>query len=176
MSLGLASPEPPRPPKSRRLAQVHELVKKLEPWGILLAVLAFGLDYTNRIEERTVRAWQLLTTQAPGNSGKIEALQYLNNPDGLFCVQRWRVCLIQLKAPTLLIGIDLSQLDNGTPEDPNDDPPGAYLINVDLHSASLEGAVLTGANLFSANLKGAYLAEVNLNGATLFDADLNWRG
>ena len=46
------------------LTRIHHWVKAIEPWGILLAVLAlwlsvisFWLDYTDRVEDRTVRAW-----------------------------------------------------------------------------------------------------------------------
>jgi len=73
-------------------------VRRVEPWGIMLALIAFALDYTDRVEERTVRAWQLLTTLAPGNSGKGPALEYLNGEDGLF--SRNRSCLIVMKPQT----------------------------------------------------------------------------
>lgn len=47
----------------------HRIVVTIQPWGILLAVVAlvpsviqFGLEYEDRLNDRTVRAWQLVTT------------------------------------------------------------------------------------------------------------------
>lgn len=164
----------------RALEPLDRLVRRAEPWGITLALIAFAFDYTGRVEERTVRAWQLLTTQAPGNSGKGPALEYLNNEDGLLC---WGgSCLVTMKPRTSLRGIDLSPPDK-TPENPDDDPPGAYLRGVflsgaDLGSANLPRADLvqanlSGARLFSANLSGADLAGANLSGATFRLANLS---
>ena len=80
--------EQARPGLFRR---IHRRVKEIEPWGILLAavglfmaLITFWIDYSDRVEERTVRAWQLHTTRAPGNSGKREALEYLNRWVALF--------------------------------------------------------------------------------------------
>jgi uncharacterized protein YjbI with pentapeptide repeats len=197
----LAAPTVGRSLWLRLPGHVHRFVKEIEPWGILLAVLGlflalstFWIDYRDRVEERTVRAWQLLTTRAPGNSGKREALAYLNGEDGLLCfeVLRGRLswlhgdeevsCLIFLKGRTPLTGIDLSPPDNGTPDDPSDDPPGAYLKgaklagavlgSADLAGADLEDADLAGANLEYADLVGAYLGGADLGGANLGVANL----
>jgi hypothetical protein len=181
--------------RSGPVRRIHRAVKEIEPWGILLAALAlwvlvvsFWSDYSARVEERMVRAWQHLTIQGPGNIGKVAALQYLNSEDGLLCTDLLRghlawlhnndniSCLISLKAPTPLDGIDLSPPnpeDNGTPEDPADDPPGEYLVNVDLYGASLHGANLLEANLAGANLTGADLSGANLWGAALDHAALS---
>ena len=95
---------------------------------------AFWFDYSDKVEERTVRAWQLLTTKAPGNSGKKAALQYLNSKYG------W--CLLRAcKRRVPLIGIDLS-IDG--------DNTGAYLLGVDLRDANLLRANLSGADLHEA--------------------------
>ncbi|MGF1563248.1 MAG: pentapeptide repeat-containing protein [Geminicoccaceae bacterium] len=171
---------------------IHPAVKALEPWGILLAVVAFSIDYEDRRQDRIdrreeridrqaervareegrrVNAWQLLTTPASGNSGKIHALDYLNDQD------------------VPLVGIDLSppEPDNGTPDNPDDDPQGAYLRDVklpgavlrsaklsraDLSGADLRFASLSGANLHRANLWGADLSDANLSGANLSGANL----
>ena len=54
-------------------------MKWLEAIAIVVGLVAFVAEFGyNTFEERTTRSWQLLTTEAPGNSGKIEALQYLN--------------------------------------------------------------------------------------------------
>jgi Pentapeptide repeats (8 copies) len=146
---------------------VHQWVKNVEPYGILLAVLAlflglltFWVDYGDRVEERTARAWQLLTTDAPGNSGKREALEYLNRDDGLFCLNG--SCLIRLKERTPLAGIDLSTT---RPK------PGKYLPGLNLAGANLFQANFAGADLENANFAGARLGQTSFANANLEDAD-----
>lgn len=171
----------------------------MEPWGVLVAVGAlllsiggFWFDYSGRIEERTVGAWQLLTTSAPGNSGKIAALEYLNSDVGLVCGD-WlprsfdrpyarKRCLIHLKARTPLVGIDLTPPQKGTSNHRDGGPPGAFLVGVNLtdvvlaqsnlSGAELSSAVLTRANLHSSKLIGTSLTGANLTGANLQLADL----
>jgi len=142
------------------LRHPHRTVKEIEPWGILFAVLglflslgAFALDYREKVEERTVRAWQLLTTKAPGNSGKIQALEYLAKRDGFWCDEG--DCLITLKTSTPLIGIDLSTEDGKT---------ASYLSGANLFHANLQWASLQRANLVGADLSGAKLSKANLFG------------
>jgi uncharacterized protein YjbI with pentapeptide repeats len=155
----------------RALKRLNELVRCAEPWGIMLALIVFALAFIDRVEERTVRAWQLLTTPAPGNSGKGSALEYLNEEDGLLC---WGgSCLITMKSQTPLRGIDLSPPDR-TPDNSEDDPPGAYLRDVKLSGAFLREANLPDADLIGANLSGADLVAANLRGAKLsWPADLS---
>jgi hypothetical protein len=170
---------------------LHRGVKEIEPWGILFAIIGlflalftFWVDYRDRVEERTVRAWQLVTTPAPGNSGKREALEYLNREDGLMCsptlrsVAQWlndtdTSCLVPLKGRTSLLGIALSPSDSGTPDDLSDDPPGAYLEGADFEGADLGYAGLRGADLGDATLRGAQLWDADLRGADLERADLS---
>lgn len=148
--------------------KAHAAVIVLEPWGILLAVVAlilsllsFWIDYEDRVEERTVRAWQLLTTKAPGNSGKREALEYLNKQDGIWCFNG--ACKWPLKTRTSLEGIDLSVADGQM---------SAILRSVDLEDAALEGAVLRGVNLSSAILTRAHLLDADLRSADIITASL----
>ncbi len=171
----------------------HNRVKAIEPWGILLAVVAlvmsvatFWIDYSDRVQEREVRAWQLLTTKAPGNSGKIAALEYLNSEDGLICwpwlieqldwaydeLQDLPMCLVTLKQQSSLRGIDLSPLPDPTPETEGDGPAGVYLDRVNLNGADLLYANLQDARLVHADLQGADLSRTNLRGANLMHANL----
>lgn len=139
-------------------------VRNAEPWGILaaavgliLAVATFWVDYSDKIEERTVRAWQLVTTTAPGNSGKREALEYLNSEHG------W--CFLgACKRHASFTGIDLS-LENGR--------GAAYLYEVNLSGADLFDANLSGADLSEADFSNADLIVANLSGADLLNADLS---
>ena len=173
----------------------------LEPWGILAAVLAlivaitqFWVEFADRVNEREVRAWQLVTTVAPGNSGKVAALEYLNQEDGFLCFEwlqghlSWlhaenanTGCLFLLKPQTELVGIDLSVRDNGPSNGQPNRNYGVFLQGVDLSGAVLRNADLSGAdlsgraNLSNADLSGAVLSGADLSGADLISADLSGR-
>ena len=176
----------------------HGIVKTVEPWGILIVVIAlllsvvqFWSEYSDRVEERQVRAWQLITTIAPGNSGKIEALEYLNSEDGLLCFESLKgkldwfhddkgiKCLISLKSRVPLVGINLSRSAHGAVDDSSITLSGVFLVGVDLREAvlsdaRLSGAILRGADLSGANLIGADLSGANLSGASLNGASLSF--
>ncbi len=170
----LPNSEPPNANQPRFWKRAHSIVVIIEPWGILLAVIAlvltlaqFWTDYQDRVSERVVRAWTLVTTAAPGNSGKREALEYLNREDGWLCVEwLWEGCAIVLKPRTELVGIDLSASRHGE--------TGAYLPRINLRRANLIEADLSGANLFEANLFHAFLVRANLSNTNLVKADLTW--
>ena len=168
--MGSTEPSRDRPPGFWR--RVNNAVVIIQPWGILLAasvlvlsVAQFWFDYEGRVSERVARAWQTVTTAAPGNTGKRESLEYLNERDGLFCLE-WLTedCLVLLKSRTELVGIDLSVSRVGA--------PGVFLEDVDLRGAVLRNAKLMGADLTSARLHGAELRGANLFGAKLHKAGL----
>ena len=147
--------------------QLHGIVVLIEPWSIflvscalLLSVAQFWLEFQDRIDERVMRSWTLISTAAPGNSGIRGALEYLNRKDGLFCFN-WKQerCAIVLKHPTEFVGIDLSSERFGK--------EGAYL-----KKARLRGVNIRDANLKNTNLELARLAEADLRGANLSHANL----
>ena len=87
---------------------VARFIKAIEPAVILIAIVAFAIELGDRQEERSARAWQLLTARAPGNSGKIQALEYLNKEDheffrgwGSFYKKRVSLSGIDLSPPSL---------------------------------------------------------------------------
>ena len=153
--------------------RLHRRVTLIEPWGILVAVVAlvltvaqFGIEHDERVKERVVRAWTLVNAAAPGNSGKREALEYLNRVDGWLCFEwLWEECAIVRKPRTMLVGIDLSTSRLGG--------DGVFLIGVNLSRAVLSSANLSEAALINANLSGALLINANLSGATLINANLS---
>ena len=115
-----------------------------------------------RKAEAIARAWSILTTKAPGNSGKVNALEYLASQG------------------VPLIGIDLSCLAMGGIELQEDGeetcPRPVYLEKLDLskwEEVLLENANLNYANLFKAKLSGADLRRADLSGAKLRRADLS---
>ena len=143
--------------------RAHAFVRAIEPWGILIAVIALVMAMIDFEEDRTARAWQLLASDAPGNSGKIWALEHLGRarhcadwipwfgllPEGWQDFVSSRDC--DPRAP--LHGIDLSSGDEG---------PSTYLREVRLEGASIRGADLARADLLYANLAGAQISQTNL--------------
>jgi hypothetical protein len=126
---------------------VTRIFQAVGAFFIVFAVIGFFYDYQDRKQNRLVAAWQLVTTKAPGNSGKIAALEYLNNNG------------------KSLSGIDLSI-------DPKSNNAGVFLKKIQLPHAKLAQASLQGAYLFDANLYYADLFHAHLEGANLGIANL----
>lgn len=171
------------------------LVKVLDGFGkifIVCVVLAFVLDLSDRQSGRNATAWGLVTTKSEGNSGKVSALEYLNEE---FCpfASIWKCEIWPLKKRESLAHINLSEKAHGAPvylsginltdSNLNDaslsgsDLSRAVLVQAKLDNTKLCGTDLTGANLSNADLKGAnllgaILINVNLGGADLAGTDL----
>ena len=154
-------------------------IKAIEPLAILIAIFAFTIEMSDRREERTARAWQLVTTKASGNSGKIEALEYLNSQSSEWLLGWWPYA----KERTPLSGIDLTPPALAAQWKDKDEiertvdwrkcPDRTYLFNVKLPDAEMSDAKLPCANLIFAIVRRANLRKANLSGADLFGANLN---
>ena len=148
--------------------------RAVEPWGILIAVVALVMTAIDFEEDRTARAWQLLASDAPGNSGKIWALEYLGRarhcldwiPGFGLLPENWQDAVSVRECPPRepLTGIDLS---------PRDGDVGTYLWGVRLERAFLTHADFAGASLGQSNLAHAELSGANLSGANLQLANLS---
>ncbi|MCG8357620.1 MAG: pentapeptide repeat-containing protein [Kiloniellales bacterium] len=144
------------------LERLH-LIRILGTVALVVGGPAFLIELLDRTEERTVRAWQLVTTPAPGNSGKREALEYLNSAPWYW----------PLKRRITLGGVDLSEdLHGGRVELAHIDLPNARLAAANLSGAVLRYSDLNQSLLMSANLKTADLHEASLDGAVLSNANL----
>ena len=175
------------------LSRIHRAVVTIEPWGILfvafalvLSVFQFWLEYEDRVNERAVRAWQLVTTSAPGNSGKRAALEYLNKEDGILCFEWLRGklqwfhgeedmdvgCLILMKRREKLVGLDLTSSSiNAGAVSPGSS--GVFLEDIDLRGAILTGANLNGADLRRSNFTEAHMLATQLDDTRLGRSQLN---
>ena len=138
-------------------------VRAVEFLAILIACVAFFNELNYRHEERTARAWQLLTVLAPGNSGKREALEYLNGRN------------------IPLAGIDLTPpfLAEQWRQNPKEErevrkrcAQFTYLREVELPEAILTDATLVCVDLQEANLRGARLWRADLRRSNFWGADL----
>ena len=153
--------------------QINRFARAIELIAVLIAITAFFIELDYRDEERTARGWQLLTIKAAGNSGKIEALQYLNSESSWpWPFTRERVSLR---------GIDLTPpvLDERWKGKSKQErvlsgacPQFVYLRGVKLAGADLIDAVLVCADLQEADLRKVDLRHADLQGAYLPGADL----
>ena len=113
------------------------------------AIGAFCFQYESLQEQRIATAWQILANKAAGNSGKIEAIQFL------------------AKQKKSLQGIDMSKKSNGGQ---------VCLRGLDVskatlgHKAYLGGANFEGAYLLGAGFEKAYLGVANFEKAVLQEA------
>ena len=129
-------------------------------------------------EASIARNWNILTTKAPGNSGKRQALEYLAskkqslNGIDLSCKTMGGVDILKRKneedeevcnRETFLQGLDLSRNTHGH---------GVRLDNAVLSGTDLRDADLGGANLPLTDLSGVDLQEADLSEANLYKADL----
>ena len=154
-------------------------IKAVEPVAILIAIFAFTIEMSDRREERTARAWQLVTTKASGNSGKIQALEYLHSQSSEWLLSWWPY----VKERTVLEGIDLTppalaEQWKGKAESERSIswrkcPDRTYLLAVKLPDARMSNAKLPCALLVVADLSSAYLTKANLTGADLTHANLS---
>ncbi len=140
---------------------------------LILTLVGFYFDYQGRQQSRIVDAWQLITTKAPGNSGKKEALEYLNSIrqpltgiDLSTNKKNWESGVYLMWANLPRVFFSQAKLDNANLSFAN-------LERALLSSANLNEANLTGTNLTSANLKRANLINANLLNAQLKNADLS---
>ena len=151
----------------------------IEMLAIMLAITAFFMELDNQQEEREARAWQLITTEAVGNSGKVWALQSLNNKYWSIAPNWWLLKRGQLS----LEGVDLSppdlpdggdMLERVTPFQVRcqQERHMTYLARIELPDAELLGAKLICTNLLAANLIGARLVRADFRGAILRKAIL----
>ena len=146
----------------------HPFVVVMETAGLVGLVFAVGLfvyELRERQDERIARAWSLLTTPAPGNSGKREALEYLNREYG--CLPfGWQISAVGKcwKQHTPLTGVDLSIATHRG---------RVHLNRIELPQATLQGANFRGAGLRQAVFSAANLGAADLSRTTLQNADLS---
>ena len=139
------------------------IVRVIEFAAVIIAIFAFFNDLNYRHEERIARAWQLLTTPAPGNSGKGGALEYLNSRG---------VALMGIDLTPPILAEQWKQIPIGERELEGECPQYTHLRNVRLSEAVLVDAVLVCTHLIESNLQGANLLRAKLQGAVFLMTEL----
>ena len=148
--------------------KIADLIKS--PWfeciefvALMVAIVALiytarsvTLEIEHRQHERTFMAWNILTLRAAGNSGKIQALEYLN--DNGFSLQN-----IDLSPP----GYDKSKKIDTAMEFVSACPQSVYLRGVRLEYSKLNFSSMPCAILLEAKLKYSELAHADFRWSIL---------
>ncbi|UES51203.1 hypothetical protein GFK88_17230 [Roseibium aggregatum] len=137
--------------------------------GLLVAVVLFYFELQERQSQRVAQAWQIITMSAPGNSGKIESLEYLNSRYGCFYwpgiefdnrVRHGDTQLARFGGTVVVAREDKSWSKCWKDRIP--------LTNIDLSMVKGKPVFLRGVNLSGADVTGASFRGADLRGA-IFD-------
>lgn len=144
--------------------------------GIIIVLVTFIVEFGySRYEEREIQSWQILTTKAPGNSGKIKALQYLNR--GTQQRRNWLPRLPFTKMQSPLNGIELMPPTVAEqwkqPKVKRELEKGCTQFTY-LRDIQLPGAILTDATFACSDLQKANLQRVDLRRVDLQRSDLRY--
>ena len=137
--------------------------------AFLAAAYAIWQQHEAGIKQEIIGAWQVLANKAAGNSGKIEAIQFLAK-------QRKSLGGIDMSSDhnggrVYLRELNVSEKELGKRADLWDVHfEGADLWKADFQGARLVVAHFEGANLQDAHFEGASLWWANFKGANLADA------
>ncbi|MGD1926044.1 MAG: pentapeptide repeat-containing protein [Paracoccaceae bacterium] len=164
----------------------------------VITALVIGIHELRAAQNARIQeAWQVVSTPAPGRSGKRQALEYLNSE--AFCVSlptrifekllknlfepvevdvdlssRWWFQENErerIESPTRWCWKDRSSL-NSLELSPEIQGGVVDLRGIDLSNADLSRSNLSGVLLSDSNLSGAYMELVNLEGAYLHGSNL----
>ncbi len=170
-------------------------VRLVSPYALIAAAVPFLINLDYQSTDRVAQAWNLVTTQATGNSGKIEALEYLNthSPLAIPNPRQWGLPFGPKSAPveSWVRGDDGPAVQPGTPKDwvllKNYGPwkTRTPLVGIDVGQKKdgktgewlgaptyLEDIDLRDAQLSRANFTAADLTGANLSGARMWSARL----
>ena len=151
------------------------ILGRLGNLAIVVAIVTFIFGEDIRRNNEVFSAWQTITSAngQSGSGGRIKALQFLNSrplrfpwigwtKPGWYWDEREKECKLKRLWGLRWEREPLSGLS----------APGAYLANIHLCEAYLEGADLQNANLWSAKLQNSYLEGAKLQNSLLWGADL----
>jgi uncharacterized protein YjbI with pentapeptide repeats len=146
--------------------------------GIILIAIGFFLDHDDRQAATKFRAWQTISSVAPGNIGKAEAMEYLVAVGEVLDRTEARNAYL---AGARLKGVSLSYADLSAADLTGADLREATLIeghldktvmpNARLDKAILDETRAVGVNLIGASLTGASASGVDFSEASLDAAD-----
>ena len=128
--------------------------------AFLAAAFAICQQHKAGIKQEIVGAWQILANKAAGNSGKIEAIEFLAKQKK--SLQGINMSTTHHEGQVYLSGLDVSEKTLGHK---------VNLVRANFEKADLWRANFEGADLREAHFEGAYLWRAHFEGA-----DLLWAG
>lgn len=142
----------------RQKKSEHPFLRALSIAAVATTVLAFWLSlamgvhqFTAWQQTRVLDAWNILNTSAPGNSGKINAIEYLAEQDEV--LRGLDLSSQDLRSGAFLRGLSV---------------PGARLVFSNFAYADIQGADLSETNLDMAIFDNAALTAASLDSAAGF--------
>ena len=182
-----------------RRSPTLRLLRHLEPAfvvftviGVVIATVALWLDLDARQEERVSRAWQTVSGNAAGNTGKADALKYLaaigqdlrwtdispaSTDGGRMVDCRYRIYVpgLDLRG-TVLDNARLScaDMDAGDPDSRTARFDGSSLNGTHWIATKVERASFRQAVLRSADFRGARLGQSDFTQADLLQAKFSY--
>jgi uncharacterized protein YjbI with pentapeptide repeats len=118
------------------------------------------------VKQEIIGAWQVLANKAAGNSGKIEAIEFLAKQER--SLQGIDMSKKTHGGQVYLQGLNVSEKELGKKVDLIGSRfEGAYLYDAHFEGARLSGAHFEGAILYEAHFEGADLYDAHFEGANL---------
>ncbi len=164
-----------------------EALEYLSSFGVLIAVIFYFTESSDRIKQKHYQAWQVINTAQGkgGNGGRIDALQELNadriplvgvDVSGAF-LQGLHLHSAHLSRSNFsaadLRDSDLSSADMSDAKLRSANCRACILRSADLERADFTDSDLVNADLTGADISGGTLANADLRNANL--SNLKWR-
>ena len=131
---------------------VHRVVVTLEPWGVLVAILALAFAFYEFRSDRNIREATLWVMVAE----RLEAARSAKRP--VARVGQVPVLEAVVRSKLGLRNVDLSEI---------------FLKDAQLQEAELSGAILTGARLVNTNLAHSHLRDAFASEVIFYKVDLS---
>ncbi len=151
----------------RIILLIHRAVKAVEPWSILVAVIALGITLLQLESDRKVREATMIGLV----SDRLEATRALQW-DGRAPATRLNTGQARMLETMADLSVDLTNMDLSEIYLRDIQLPEANLTDSDLVCSDLSNANLSGAVLNKADLAWAKLGRADITGAKFIDADL----
>ena len=142
------------------------VVSLLQPWGILIALIALALTWVQFDKDRQVRDATMIGLVAD----RLEKTRALQRPRDK--VSRFNTGQVRMLETLVELSIDLSHMNLSKIYLRRIKLPGIKMVNVDLTCSDLTGANLSGADLTGGNLTQVKLHRVKISDTIFKDVDL----
>lgn len=138
---------------SKIISCVHHMVTAIEPWSILIAIVALVITLVQLNEDRKIREAILIGLTLDRIDAARE-MDYIHDNMARYNVGQTRMIEIMIESGTNVRGMNFSYLN---------------LQNIQLEKADLKATDFTCVKLIKANLAGTNLSEASLEASSLIN-------